>query len=251
MNVKNLIGADSVMRMRPFLVVALAASFVCSLSSCSDDDDEEEKKVTVTLSSKALAMYHNQTKELSVAEDVEVEWSTTDPYVATVDQDGVVTGHFKGVAYVVATPKGGEPDSCAIAVIPLFYTYQEPYLEWGKGTDDVVAGQDLAKEVSNEGQKVAYYDNSGTNTINSVQYAINPDKGLYYAGVRLNGDYLAEVYDFLAERYLFVGTTNGVGYYVHGVKADEYDFFVTCENVRSGTTTRTIIQYYNDKVLKD
>ncbi len=44
-----------------------------------------------------------------------VSWSSSDPAVATVDQNGVVTGHSMGKATITAT-YGGQSDSCTVSV---------------------------------------------------------------------------------------------------------------------------------------
>lgn len=83
---------------------------------------EDDEAYSVTLSSESEAIGPEQTVQLTadVIESIKdtpltVEWSSSDPEIATVDQNGLVTGVSEGFATITATV-GGKSASCEIIV---------------------------------------------------------------------------------------------------------------------------------------
>ena len=134
------------MKTKTLLIATLTMVFATPFAGCSDDDDEDVVSSKLTLNEDAIILTHNDTTALSVSGNEVVEWSTTDQFIATVDEDGVVTGHHVGATIVEAKTADGRTAECGVAVVPLYFTFKEPYIEWGKSQADVLAGQDFAKD---------------------------------------------------------------------------------------------------------
>lgn len=111
------------MKKRTFLTVLLSliAAVCCAigLAACA----ARKVEVTgVTLSVHELSIAPGRTATLTAtvspenAADASVTWSSSDEAVATVSQEGVVTGVTEGTANVTVTTKNGKTDVCAVTV---------------------------------------------------------------------------------------------------------------------------------------
>ena len=219
-----------------------------ALTGCSDDDEQETKLTQITLNNDSMLLTHGESYALSVNEAVEVEWSSLDPFVATVNENGVVTGLHVGATFIEAKTVDGLSTACTIIVAPLYYTYQEPYIEWGKTQAEVLEGQDLAHDYTLDGTEVSY--SQGTGKTYSALYKIDPYKGLYYAELQINGSYEDEIHKFLEERYTYVGLEDGVRYYIHGLSTETYDYSVRCYRVKHYSKTYIAIAYLSGEYVR-
>ena len=70
----------------------------------------------IELSEKAFTLQLAQSRQVSVTTEGAgaVTWSSSDPSVASVDADGVVTAHSHGIAIITATTAGGATMWCAV-----------------------------------------------------------------------------------------------------------------------------------------
>ena len=130
---KNVIWAssnESVVKVAAGVITALKAGEAVVTATTEDGGfvDKCEVKVKcnvlgVKLNYPLVEINEGETFELSAvvypsrAEDLSVEWSSENPDVATVDQDGKVTGLAKGQTTITVTTKdGGYTDECVIIV---------------------------------------------------------------------------------------------------------------------------------------
>lgn len=119
----------------------------------------------------------------SIAKNSDLDWSSSDPSIATVDENGVVTAVASGSATITAStklPQYGSPTSpisCTVNVAPepiLAFngiSYPDPYkidatngYVWRDGSGTITARDGLASVVFNiynkSGTRVAHYENS-------------------------------------------------------------------------------------------
>lgn len=78
-------------------------------------------------------------------------WSVDDEFVATIDDDGLLTGCHVGEANIVAVDSKGGKACAKVVVEPKYNLYTEPCIQWGD-TKDQVKGLDkreLLKEDDN------------------------------------------------------------------------------------------------------
>ncbi len=237
------------MKVTSFFAILFASVLAMSFSACSDDDAQPEPKLLkISLSENTMILTHNDIAQLSVNEDVKVTWTSLNPFVATVDDNGLVIGNFVGSTVIEAKTADGLSDVCLVSVLPVYYTYDEPYIEWGKSKDDVLAGQDFATSCSSDGTEVSC--NQGTGKYWSARYLIDPDKGLYYAELQINSIYEDEIHKFLGERYLYIGNKDGARYYVHGLSAESFDYSVLCYRVKHYSKTYIAVSYTSGDYIR-
>ena len=112
-------------------VTAVKAGSATIIACTEDGEITAECKVTVTnsvggfsLSESEIYVARNSTKQLngvfspSTAENKNVTWESSNPTIATVDQNGLVTGKMAGTAVIVATTEdGGFKDYCSVKVV--------------------------------------------------------------------------------------------------------------------------------------
>lgn len=103
-----------IVKISAFLAVACMV-----LAGCSKDDDNPKpdtsgKVTNVALNKKTTTIAVEGTEQLlatvipqSSAKNKNVTWSTSDPNVATVDSEGLVTGVHEGEAVITVTTEDG------------------------------------------------------------------------------------------------------------------------------------------------
>lgn len=107
------------MKKKIYTLMLAAASFV-ALSSCGDDEVSVSE---VKLSSSAASMFTGETVSLTVevfpldAENKNIEWSSSNEEVVTVDADGKLTALTPGAATITVTAQdNGTTATCAVTV---------------------------------------------------------------------------------------------------------------------------------------
>lgn len=117
--------------MKQILKVSAFLAVACMvLAGCSKDDNDPKpdtsgKVTNVALNKKTTTIAVEGTEQLlatvipqSSAKNKNVTWSTSDPNVATVDAEGLVTGVHEGEAVITVTTEDGNfTASCTVTVI--------------------------------------------------------------------------------------------------------------------------------------
>ena len=84
------------------------------------DVQKEDEQVTaapvVLVMDKTLRVAPGESKTISVTGGTSYEWSSSDPTVATVGNDGAVTGIELGTAVITATDSSGQSAVCSVTV---------------------------------------------------------------------------------------------------------------------------------------
>ncbi|MCQ2801249.1 MAG: Ig-like domain-containing protein [Bacilli bacterium] len=89
------------------LLIPFAAAAAVALGSCGKEPGPQCDQASVILDSQAITIEINETKQLTASSNmegcsVEVNWRSDDASIASVDQNGVVTGHKNGTTTVYA-----------------------------------------------------------------------------------------------------------------------------------------------------
>jgi hypothetical protein len=130
------------MKKKIFLLVFVVFGIISlSFYSCSKDDNNDKTDVTgITLNETYLSLEKGH--EISItynispsdATEKEISWSTDDANIATVNNDGKVTGINLGPATITATAQSGITAACDVAVYDGTETQR---LEWKGVTKEI------------------------------------------------------------------------------------------------------------------
>ena len=109
-------------------ILSILSAAVLVLAACQPETPEAEavKVKAITLNPASLQVIVGQTQTITAtvapsnATDKTLEWSVDKPAIATVDQQGVVTGVAEGEAIVTVKSKDGSgaKQTCKVTVIP-------------------------------------------------------------------------------------------------------------------------------------
>lgn len=99
------------------------------LSSCADTPPTGELKEVLYISSTNLNLNVGDAQTLtaksSLSANPEITWTSQNPNIATVDENGRVTAVALGTTTVIAQSAGGATKYCVVNVIPYEYTLEE------------------------------------------------------------------------------------------------------------------------------
>nr|WP_321000144.1 Ig-like domain-containing protein [Bacteroides intestinalis] len=177
------------MKQNLFILMLIMAS-VFSFSSCSSDDEGNSG-----LSEKEVSLKVGQSMTLSYGGG-ECTWSSDQPLIAEVDNNGNVTANRVGITNIKAN---GE--ICKVTVNPNYTTYEEPYLNFGASMNEVknaMSGYTLSSKT--DANNLVYI---GKNVIDYYDYMFK-NNGLYAVILATDIFKGKETSNFLAERYIVV-----------------------------------------------
>ena len=104
-----------------FILVAVLSA--CLFAACNDNGNDGGGEVTVSIADKSVTeVYEGRTLQLAATkspESVEVTWATSDDEVATVSENGLVTGVKAGKATISVKVGDETKDSVEITVKPV------------------------------------------------------------------------------------------------------------------------------------
>lgn len=172
----------------------IASPFICSLlfilSSCSSDK--------LTLDKTSLSLYAEDTEQLTANENV--DWSTENEFVASVDEDGLVEANHVGRTYIVASSKNGE-ERCRVTVKAEYNTYTEPLFDFGKSMADIKKKEKRTVALETE---TSLGFTPKESALEAIMYLFEDGK-MTSSGAFVKLSRAVEATYFLLERYLVVG----------------------------------------------
>lgn len=148
----------------------------------------------------------------------EVEWSSSDKFVAHVSADGVVGARHVGTATIFAKSEG-ESQFCEVNVQGRYNTYVEPVMGLYLTKEKIKSLE--TRELSIDESDLVYED--ANPAVQYVQYVFYNDEFIA-ALVCIPKEYLSEVKKFLLERYVSDDATNERFYksYTHPIGFEYY-----------------------------
>lgn len=126
--------------MKKFIIM-LAAALPMVFTSCGDENDD----TMVTLDQTAMTMNYDDEVTLK-ANEKNCTWTSSNPFVATVDANGKVEAKHVGEAVISAT-KDGSTAKCNVTVKATNNNFTMPVIAWGNSMDEVktaVTAQNIA-----------------------------------------------------------------------------------------------------------
>lgn len=180
------------------IVMLFVAVLGLSITSCSKDDDVPEPNVV--LSTTNIVMYYEQTKKLT-AENA-TSWRTENDFVATVDENGLVTGGHVGTTRIIASNRSSSA-TCNVTIQPRYNLYDSPILDWGASMSEIRNKETHENMSMSSTTSLAYFYNKSTDNPVVVLYSFENGK-LDYASVILKWNTFASAVNHLVERYQVV-----------------------------------------------
>lgn len=176
------------------------------LPSCSKDD-EPSINIPSSISVNVGSSYNL---------GVDGDWSTSNDFVASVSDKGVVYGEHVGDCNITIGNK-----SCKVSVKGTINLYKDPIIDWGISKSEVISR--WGNNYTEIGNAIGYYTDDLKAPI--LMYSFENGK-LSNAVMTVSTDYTSTMVDFLLERYLPIGMSG-------------YDFFF----INNGTlqTSSTVI----------
>lgn len=150
-------------------------------------------------------------------------WSSSNKFVATVSNSGIITGQHVGMCTVSCA--GG---SCQVNVLANINLFQDPITQWGLSKSEVIAREGYDYEETNSGA-IGY--STGNSIAPLLMYTFDNNK-LKNAGITVKTAYTNQVVDHLSERYRYLGKVGSAFYFADG-------------NSSADAKTAVVLQYYN------
>lgn len=199
------------------LMLALALPVV--MASCSDDPK------TVTLDQTSINLVYGNTEQLTSSEK-KTEWSSNNPFVATVDDKGFVTAKHVGEAIITAAVDDAVA-TCKVTVTPLYTNYVFPCLQWGANqatVKEAVKGFEL--DPTSTATQLKYWTNLATYAYPAYSYLFNGTGALYTSSLIVDADEDSAVNNWLLQYYEDVTTdaTDAIAAYKYENQYLELDF---------------------------
>jgi hypothetical protein len=119
--------------MKRKLIFNLIALFVLSttLVSCGKDDDGEDN---FTVDKQSITLVHDGTETIIATKTA--TWTSDNEFVASVDNNGVVTGNHIGEATITAI-SSGQSKTVKVTVKPKYNTITEPIMDFDLSKSEI------------------------------------------------------------------------------------------------------------------
>lgn len=181
------------------LMLSLALPFV--LASCGDDNNEEPVKVTLDQTSVAIDFDGTATLKASEKDCI---WESSNDFVATVDNKGVIKAMHAGEAVITVT-KGESSAKCNVVVNATNNNFTTPLLNWGETSSWVKANVPASLNLTllQEDATTLVYTTSGNFPIYIYNFG---EKGLNGSTLSVSEkmDEDQDLEGFLKQRYALV-----------------------------------------------
>ena len=133
------------------------------------DESSTASEIIVTPSS--VTMYYDGTNQLSAPGAT--SWTTSNEYVATVDDNGLLKGRHIGTAEITAS-NGVYSDKCTVTIKPKYSLYDTPNLNWGYSMQQMKNLE--THELLKEDEGGIYYNYSFGSTTCILSYGFKEGK---------------------------------------------------------------------------
>lgn len=184
-----------ILNMKKNLPVLLILSLLVVLS-CKKEYNEE--KIKLNYSSYTLTA--DETVQLTITEgnSNEIRWSSENEFVASVSENGLVTGLHVGSTVIRA-----EEGYCEIIVTPKYSYYQEPSTAWGTSIENIISiyGLPNNKIVDNNVASIYYANDNFYSPLTGYFFILNK---LEISTVLFPVEQIEKLAEFLNERYQLV-----------------------------------------------
>lgn len=142
------------------LTLALSGTSIFAVGCSESQPDSPGTTSSITLDKEKLSLDAGRSEQLS-ASSAEVNWKTSDPGVATVDENGNVTGVNEGTCKITASTKDGKFESECVVVVSGYRLSQNVVSGINKIENNTYNGEiNYAVNGSDDNAFVVSYDRS-------------------------------------------------------------------------------------------
>ena len=220
--------------MRKYLFLFLAMLTMATVfTSCSSDNDDDG--FSISLSEATIKGVDNFAQITSSSPSV--KWSSENPYVATISEDGKIKSAHIGETYIVAQ-SDGKTKKCKIIVTPQYSIYTEPITDFGKSKEEII--KTLGTPFLDKDDILSYTNDNQDIIVNYIFKEGKLDNCIVLLKMTLD---IINLVDFLKERYELVPRDfNGNYAFINALTTKEASVIVT---LRSRPINGVIVVQYN------
>ena len=220
--------------MKKYLFLTLAVlSMAVTFTACSSDNDDNG--FSISLSEATIKGVDNFVQITSSSPNV--KWSSENPYVATISEDGKIESAHIGETYIVAQ-SNGKTKKCKVTVTPQYFIYKEPITDLGKSKEEII--KTLGAPFLDKGDILSYVNDNQDIVVNYVFKEGKLDNCIVLLKMTLD---VINLVDFLKERYELVPRDfNGNYAFINALTTKEASMIVT---LRSRPINGVFVVQYN------
>ena len=171
--------------------IVLFAVFVVVLVGCKKEDENDIQVKNPNIEVKA-----GSSIQIEATSSSPITYFTENEFYASVNSTGLITANRVGEVSILLD-NSEKNARVQVKILPVFTTYQDPYLNFGASKDDVIKSVGSPSRTNDDGDLI--YDNYST-AATLAMYFFNGSK-LESVGVAVKTSYATELGNFIRERY--------------------------------------------------
>ena len=189
------------------VVAILTVLLPLALGSCTKGNNEH-----VSLSASDITLFHNEQHQIEASSNGQITYFSENEFHATVSNTGLVKARHVGETNIKMN-NGVSSDNFRVVVKPRYNVYTEPDVQFGESKSSIKAKFGTPLSDTSEGIIYADYSNNAP----FLMFLFDNSNRMTEYAVMVNQSQSTALANFLAERYLYIGESDGIFAYVNGL----------------------------------